>query len=336
MANIQDVARAAGVSTASVSRFLSGKTVRSGEAIGRAVRELGYSPSVVARTLKSGRHDSLGVIVPDITNPFFAGLVKGIDDVARPAGFQLILGNSDEDPEQENSLLESFVPRTDGIIIAPLVEEDRSVLGLDGQSLPVVLVDRQLSIETGFDRVVADNVAGSRLAVDHLTSLGHSAIAFISGPPTSSPGRSRRDGFLRSMSAHGLAVRDDYLRLGDFREESGFHGMRALWSLTDRPTAVFVANNLMAIGALKALNDLGVRVPEDVSVISFDDLSFASLLNPPLTVIGRDEREQGRIAARLLLRRLTGDPAAPAEKVTVPVELVIRRSTSSPRSPNRK
>jgi len=332
MANIQDVARAAGVSTASVSRYLSGKTVRSGEAISRAVRELDYSPSAVARTLKSGRHHSIGVIVPDITNPFFAGLVKGIDDVARPAGFQLILGNSDEDPEQENSLLESFVQRTDGIIIAPLVEEDRSVLGLDDDALPVVLVDRQLSVETRFDRVLADNAAGSRLAVDHLTSLGHSDIAFISGPLMSSPGRARRDGFLRSMSAHGLAVREDLLQLGDFREESGFLAMKRLWSMTTRPTAVFVANNLMAIGALKALHDLSVHVPDDISVISFDDLSFASLLNPPLTVIRRDEREQGRIAARLLLRRLTGDPSVAAEKVTVPVALVIRRSTSSPRS----
>jgi LacI family transcriptional regulator len=335
MTNIQEVARAAGVSTATVSRFLSGQPVRSGEAIQRAVQTLGYSPSVVARSLKSGRHGSIGVIVPDITNPFFSALVKGINQEARAAGYQVILGNSDEDAPQEEALLAALTPRTDGIIIAPLVEGDLSLVGLEESLTPVVLVDRDITFATRFDRVLVDNLSGARQAVEHLAALGHRAIAHIGGPLGSTPGRARHEGFVASMEEMGLPVRQDLIRTSDFREEGGRESMIHLWNQPNRPTAVFVANNLMTIGALNALHDLGVRVPDDISIVGFDDLALAGLLNPPLTVIRRPDIEQGAASARLLLARLEQDldsaeSLARSHRITLPVQLVVRGSTAAP------
>ena len=329
MANIQEVAQSAGVSTASVSRYLSGAPVRSRVAIARAIEELGYSPSVVARSLKSGRHGSIGVIVPDFANPFFSALVKGIEQETRASDYQVLLGNSDEDPHQEDALLAALSQRTDGIIMAPLVDEGRSVLGLSSINIPVVLVDRDVHTSHRFDRVLVDNLSGAQKDVDHLVSLGHTRLGFISGPLQSTPGRARHEGFLSAMAGHNLAVADNLVRISDFRENGGYQSMMDIWAMPDRPSAVFIANNLMTIGALNALSGLKVRVPRDVSVVGFDDLSFAPLLNPPLTAIRRPDIEQGASAARLLLRRiLDGDESAP-QSVTLPVELVVRGSTST-------
>lgn len=328
MANIQEVAQAAGVSTASVSRYLAGASVRSGAAIARAIDELGYLPSVVARSLRSGRHGSIGVIVPDFTNPFFSALVKGIEQETRVAGYQVLLGNSDEDAHQEDALLAALSQRVDGLIMAPLVEEGRSVLGLAQITMPVVLVDRDVHSSSNFDRVLVDNLSGARQAVEHLVSLGHTRIAFIGGPLHSTPGRARHEGFVSAMTEQGLVIDEGLVRASDFRENGGYSTMRDIWSSGNRPTAVFVANNLMTIGALNALNDLRVSVPNDVSIVGFDDLSFAALLNPPLTVIRRPDIEQGSTAAQLLLARISGREEAEPQSVTLPVELVVRGSTA--------
>ncbi|KHK96204.1 hypothetical protein LK09_16365 [Microbacterium mangrovi] len=328
MATIQDVATAAGVSTASVSRYLAGQTVRAATDIARAVDELGYQPNVSARNLRTGRHAAIGVIVPDVTNPFFAALIKGIEQEARTAGLQILLGNSDEDLEQENALIGELSQRTDGIIIAPLVEDGRSAEDVARLRLPVVFVDRESRERRDVDRVMVDNLEGTRLAVAHLAALGHERIAFIGGPLSSTPGRERHAGFRASMAARGMPVDEALVVVADFRESGGHDAMRALWR--SRPTAVFVANNLMTIGALRALDELQVRVPADISVVGFDDLSFAPLLRPPLTVVRRPEVEQGATAARLLLDRIGAEPGADPVILTLPVELVVRGSTAGP------
>ena len=334
MANIQNVATAAGVSTASVSRYLAGQNVRSAEAIRAAIADLDYSPSTVARSLKSGRHGSIGVVVPDIMNPFFAHLVRGIEAEARKSGHQVILANSDESAEQEEGLVKALIQRIDGLIIAPIMEEDRSVLSLSHTGIPVVLVDRDVTT-TNYDRVLVDNLSGIKQAIDHLVSLGHTDIAFIGGPLSSTPGRARHSGYLLSMAEHDLRHRPEYVVLSDFREDGGHVSMRELWALSDRPTAVVIANNLMTIGALKALNELSVRVPAAISIIGFDDLSFANLLNPPLTVVSRDDMNQGAQAARLLFDRISGERTSAGRVTTLPVNLVVRQSTSTPREKKR-
>lgn len=340
MANIQQVARAAGVSTATVSRYFAGLSVRSHDAIAHAVALLDYTPSPVARSLKSGRNHAIGVIVPDITNPFFAALVKGIESEARGSGFELILGNSDEDAAIESSLVAAISQRVDGMIIAPVVEDAAAVAGFIAGGSPAVLVDRDIvagvvgetAARQTVDRVLVDNAAGAALAVEHLAGLGHRAIAVISGPLDSTPGRARHAGFLDEMARLRLPMSADLVRIADFREEGGYTSMAELVDLPERPTAVFVANNLMAIGALRLLNDRQIPVPGSVSVIGFDDLSFAPLLNPPLSVIRRPDVLQGATAARLLLRRLLAKPGKeiPPERLSLPVELVIRGSTSRP------
>lgn len=330
MVNIHDVAKAAGVSTASVTRFLAGQRTRSEDAVRRAIDELGYRPSQVARSLKTGRHHSIGVIVPDVSNPFFSTLVKGIEREIRPLGYQVILGNSDEDADREASLVRELTQRTDGIIMAPLTENDRIPHELMDAGISLVFVDREISSGPDVDRVLVDNTDGVRQAVDHLVALGHTRIATISGRLDSTPGRLRFEAFLEALVAHDLEVDEALVRVGDFRESSGREQMAALWALPQRPTAVFVANNLMTTGALVQLADLGVRIPDDVSVVGFDDLPLATLLAPPLTVIARPELEQGMAAARLLMERLGAVEPPPATRLVLPVDLVVRGSTSAP------
>lgn len=331
MVNISDVARAAGVSTASVTRHLAGQRIRSADEVSRAIEQLGYRPSAVARSLRSGRHHSIGVIVPDISNPFFAALVKGIEREVRPHGLQVILGNSDEDAAREESLVRELSQRTDGLIMAPLSENDEIPNLLSEAGLPLVFVDRETASGPDVDRVLVDNAAGVHAAVDHLVGLGHTRIATISGRLDSTPGRHRHEAFLAATAGHGLSLDDDLVRLGDFREESGRVEMAALWDLPRRPTAVVVANNLMTAGALLALGELGVDVPRDLSLVGFDDLPLAALLDPPLTVVSRPDVEEGAAAARLLVERLTATDAPPTAHQVLPVELVVRGSTSAPR-----
>ena len=329
MANIQDVADAAGVSTASVSRFLAGQKVRTEDAIRTAIKALDYTPSIIARSLKTGRHNAIGVVVPDITNPFFAGLVRGIEDQARINGYDVILGNSDESPTQEEALVQALIKRVDGLIVAPIIEEDQSILSLSKTSVPVVLVDRSVT-STNYDSVLVDNIGGITLAVDHLVALGHTQIAFISGPFTSTPGRARHTGYVIATAARNLDHHPEFVIEGDFREESGDAAMRQLWNLPTRPTAVVVANNLMTIGALKALRELDVAVPAQMSIVGFDDLSFAELLQPPLTVIARGDNDQGSRAATLLFGRIQGTRTRAGEVTTLPVQLIVRQSTAAP------
>jgi LacI family transcriptional regulator len=330
MANIQDVADAAGVSTASVSRYLSGQTVRTAEAIRAAIEALDYTPSTIARSLKTGRHNAIGVVVPDITNPFFAGLVRGIEDEARVNGYDVILGNSDESPTQEEALVQALITRVDGLIVAPIIEEDQSILALSKTTVPVVLVDRSVTSATNYDSVLVDNIGGIALAVEHLVKLGHTRIGFISGPLSSTPGRARHTGYVVAAAAQKLDHFPELVIEGDFREESGAAAMRQLWNLAERPTAVIVANNLMTIGALKALRALRVEVPTEMSIIVFDDLSFAELLQPPLTVIARGDNDQGARAATLLIQRIEGTRTRAGEATTLPVELIVRGSTAPP------
>lgn len=330
MATIRDVARAAGVSTATVSRYLAGTKVRTADAITVAIDELGFHPSDVARALRSGRHGSIALIVPDVSNPFFSALAKGVESQARAAGFRVVLGNSDEDPQLEDELVDALRKSTDGMIIAPVVEEGRSVGTLLHIDMPIVLVDRQVHADHEFDRVIVDNAAGIRQAVDHLVGLGHTRIATVSGPLYSTPGRARHEAFLESTAGHGIHVPDTYLEIADFQEAGGYESARRLWALPVRPTALVVANNVMTVGALRALSDANASIPDDVSVVGFDDHSLAPLLRPPLTVIRRDEAGQGARAAQLLLHRIDGGTPSAPEAIILPVELVVRASTAPP------
>jgi LacI family transcriptional regulator len=329
-AKISDVAGTAGVSTATVSRYLRGERVRNADQIVRAIEALDYRPTVAARSLRSGIHYAVAMVVPDITNPYFAALAKGVELVLRDTAYRIFLSNTDESTDIEDAVLHEVMPRVDGIILAPAVEQEETPLRMRREGMPIVLVDRELS-ENSFDSVLVDNAGGAAAAAQHLLDFGHTAIAMISGPLVNTPGRMRYDGFLRALENAGIKPPPEYLEVANFKESGGYDAMLRLLALPAAPTAVFCANNVMTVGGLKALAARRLRAPNDISVIGFDDLDLGSLLDPPLTVIDRPAEEQGAIAGRLMLRRLTDRGGQVPDRIVMPTRLIVRASCAAPR-----
>lgn len=317
------------MSPATVSRYIRGQRVRSEDAIQAAIKECDYWPTAAARSLRSGVHYAIAVVVPDITNPFFAALVKGIESVFQAGPYSVLLANTDESSELEDTLLADLVRRVDGVILAPATEQDKTPLHVRDAGLPVVFVDRELK-GASFDSILVDNVDGGRQAARHLLDLGHRRIAMISGPLNTTPGRGRYDGFVVELADHGVELSEEYCVMADFREKGGYDAMLRLLGLSKRPTAVFAANNVMTIGALRALHSMRVQVPGEISIIGFDDLDLATVLRPPLTIIDRPMVQQGVLAARLLLTRLIDHSKEESQRVVLPVRLIERGSTAPP------
>ncbi len=326
---IHDVALVAGLSSATVSRYLQGQHVRRADRIAEVIRELDFRPTPAARSLKSGMTGSIAVVVPDITNPFFAAVVKGVESISRQDEYHIFLYNTEEDGGREAAILADLRGRVDGIILTPADESQAAASRLAATGIPIVLLDREVGDGTLFDSVLIDNVEGARQAGSYLVSLGHTDIAVISGPLDTTPGRTRHDGFLSALEEAGVSPAPRHIQISDFREEGGYQSALRLLALEAPPTAVFVANNLMCIGVLRALHDMRVDVPAEMSVVGFDDLQLAQLLSPPLTVIGRPMEEQGALAVRLLLNRLDGR-SAKRRGIVLDTQLVIRESCAAP------
>lgn len=334
MATIHDVARRSAVSPATVSRFLRGERVRREQEVRDAIKELGYRPTFAARSLRSGVHYAIGVVVPDVANPFFAAVVKGMESVLRGGPYSLFLANTDESREFEADVIGDVIGRVDGVVLAPATERDDNPKRLLDAGIPVVFVDRDLA-DGSVDSVLVDNVGGARLAAHHLLQLGHRDIAIISGPLDNTPGRERYAGFTAALREAEVELPDRFIEIADFREPGGYAAMLHLLALPHAPTAVFCANNLMTIGALKALNGTGIAVPEDMSIIGFDDLDLAPLMRAPLTVIDRPSMEQGAIAAQIMLNLLANPAPHRPQRVVLPVQLLQRASTAAPPSADR-
>ncbi len=326
---IHDVATAAGVSPATVSRFLKGEHVRAHSSIEAAIAELGFRPRPAARSLKSGVTHSVAVVVPDVTNPFFAAVVKGVESISRQDAYNIFLYNTEESPDREASILGDLYGRVDGVILAPADESEANERRLVDTGIPIVMLDREVGSDGGFDSVLVDSEGGARQAADYLLGLGHQRIGVISGPLETTPGRSRHAGFLGGMESAGIEPDPALVQLGDFREDGGYQATLRLLALESAPTGLFVANNLMTVGALRALHDMRVRVPHEVSIVGFDDLQLAELLSPPLTVIDRPMEAQGALAMRLLLNRLDGRSETP-RRIVLDTRLVIRESCAAP------
>lgn len=325
MTTISDVARRAGVSAATVSRYLKGEPVRAEERVRDAIAALDFRPSVVARSLKSGVTRTIGLVIPDVTNPFFAAVVKGVESVAREAGYTISLFNTDESIDRESELVEDLAERVDGLILAPVSERDPVPERARRRGVPIVFLDRDVP-GSSFDAVLIDNHAGGRQAAEHLLGLGHERVAIVSGPLESTPGRQRFEGFTEALRGAGLELSPDYAQIADFRRQGGYQATLRLLGLAAPPTAIFVANNLMTIGALHAVHEVGIKVPERLSIIGFDDLDLADLLAAPLTVVDRPMEEQGVLAIRLLLSRLDGTYTSEPRRIVLETSLVERGS----------
>jgi DNA-binding LacI/PurR family transcriptional regulator len=331
MASLQEVAKRAKVSIATVSRVLnkSDKVVPETRAVvEQALLDLGYRPSRVARRLRmnSGHAHLVGLIIPDIQNPFYAEIARGVEDAAYASEYALILCNSDENLDKERFYLDVMRDESvDGIVMPPFDDTDVAVLEMVKTGIPVVCVDRShAKVKT--DLVEVDNYQGALEAVRHLIDKGHKSIALIEGRTQVSTSRERRRGYLDALAAQGIALRKDLMRAGDFKQESGRVLTNELLDLRKPPTALFVCNNLMTVGALGALHQRGLRVPADVAVVGFDDLPWAEALDPPPTVVRQPAYDVGRQAMELLLKRIM-EPQRPPVTVRLRPELVIRRST---------
>jgi DNA-binding LacI/PurR family transcriptional regulator len=331
MASLQEVARRARVSIATVSRVLnkSDKVVPETRAVvEQALLDLGYRPSRVARRLRmnSGHAHLVGLIIPDIQNPFYAEIARGVEDAAYAAEYALILCNSDENLAKERFYLDVMQAESvDGIVLPPFDDTDVGVVDMVKTGIPVVCVDRShAKVKT--DLVEVDNYQGALDAVGHLIERGHRNIGLIEGRAQVSTSRERRRGYLDALAAHDIAPRRELMRAGDFKQESGRILTNELLDLRKRPTALFVCNNLMTVGALAALHQRNVRVPEELALVGFDDLPWAEALDPPPTVVRQPTYDVGRQAMELLLKRIM-EPNRPPVTVRLLPELVIRKST---------
>jgi LacI family transcriptional regulator len=340
---IADVARRAGVSTATVSRVLSGVGRASPTTHARveaAARDLGFRPSDVARSLKRRSTLTLGLIVTDIENPYFPQLVRAVEDAAISDGYAILLCNADEDPEREASYLDLLVERrVDGLIVAASTIGSRQGEWLANAPLPAVLVNTAAP-GSGLPTIVSDNRAGGSAAARHLLELGHRRFGYLMPPPRNLDAPDRLAGVRDALVATGLDTDGDPPALaignGASTVTGGEAAMAALLALVPRPTAVIAYNDLMAIGAMRAIRDRGLSVPADLSLIGFDDVAFAAYVEPALTTLRQESAEMGRwavatLTARIKAARGEGEarPASPApdEPRVVPVQLVVRAST---------
>ncbi len=315
---------------ATVSRFLNGNRVREAQRIGEAIEALTFRPNQLARSLKSGSTQTIGVLVPDISNPFFADIVKGIESVMRAGEYSLLLCNTDENVERERTVINLLLQKqVDGILMAPATEWSDAPLMLRARHVPVVLIDRRIEADD-FDVVLVDNVNGAAQAAEYLVSLGHERIAMVSGPLDTTPGRERYEGFLQGLRATGHELDERYLEVADFREDGGYQAALRRLAMQPAPTAIFVSNNLMSVGALRAIYNLGIRIPSEISFVGFDDLALAELTSPPLTVISRPSTEQGVLAMRLLKFRMEDTAEAAPRKIVLETRLTVRGSCASP------
>jgi LacI family transcriptional regulator len=331
MPTIQDVAKKAGVAPMTVSRVINQSGYASIEVRTRvmaAVEELGYMPNTLARSLRIRRTHTLALILTDITNPFFTTLARGVEDAASKAGYTVLFGNTDESEEKENHYLETILQKqVDGIMLVPAGGSALSVKHIRQCKTPLVLLDRQVAGET-VDIVRCDSEDGAYRLTLLLIDLGHRQISLLNGPASVSTAADRAAGFCRAMLERGILA--PQVQYGAYTQDSGYAMSRLALSQQPRPTALIAANNFLAIGALKAIRDAHLEVPDDVAMVVFDDLPAAMVVDPFLTAAVQPAYEMGQRAAELLLSRLDGSETGPAKEIILPVELVVRHS-SGPR-----
>lgn len=332
MATMKQVAEKARVSTTTVSHVINNTRVVSEDARERVlsvIQELRYIPSAVARSLKNDRTHTLGMMIPNNSNPYFAEVIQGIEDASFKLGYNIILCNSDDNPKKQAAYIRVLMEkRIDGLILVSSGSDEELSQLLADEGIPKVLVDREVS-GVSADFIEADHVQGGYDATSYLISLGHRRIACVAGPDTLLPSGGRVTGYLRALKEAGLEFRDKYLVHSDFTSQGGFNAFQELLALPERPTAIFVSNDLMAIGGICAANAAGVRIPQQLSVVGYDDIALASFSTPPLTTIAQPKHAIGELTAKTLVDRIQ-HPDAPLRREMLQSRLVIRQSTAAP------
>ena len=333
---IKDVAREAGVSIATVSYVLNKSRTVSPENVGRverAARLLGYSPNGMARNLRHKRTKTLGLIVPDSANPFFAELAKGVEDAGFDRGYTVLLCNSNRDSKREQAYLDTLqARRVDGIILAATTPDvDAQIQAVSARGIPMVLFYRDPG-PMRVDTFRYDNRLAGWMATRHLIELGHRRIACIGPAFALTPSYQRVEGYRQALRESGLRAPETLLLAGDNLMSGGMEATRKLIQSGQEFTAIFASNDAMAIGALSAMREAGRCVPRDVSVIGFDDIAYATFCDPPLTTIANPKQELGAMAVRYLLERIEEDFTGEPRDVQLELKLVVRQSTAPPKT----
>jgi len=329
---LRDVAREAGVSVNTVSRALNGKPDVSPETRARVLKvakRLGYRPDRLARGLRSNKTGTIGVIVTDIANPFFGALVKGVEEAARKSNYSIILQDTDEDYEREEEAIQVMLAeRVDGLLITPVQTGTETIERLKESGLPFVLLGRYFDdLET--DYVVTDDVKGGFLATEHLIKLGHRRIAMINGSLHISSARERFQGYRKALNHYGVELDESLISAGAITMEDGYRISKSFLAQRDRPTAIFAYSDFVAFGVMKAVREAGLKIPEDVAVIGYDDVRFSSCLEVPLTTVRIPKEKMGAKAMEVLIGKIMNNErkSKSFRKVKLPVKLIIRSTT---------
>lgn len=331
--NIKTVAKKAGVSTATVSRVIRdypGVKEGTREKVLNAVSKLNYEINAIARSLRQNRTHTVGVILGNVLSQFYSIIAKSVEDTANKAGYNLILCNGDENPEKELRYLKVLKSnRVDGIILTPTGKNAEYINWLIESGTELVLLDRLID-GVNCDAVLVDNKNGAYSAVKHLIEQGYKKIAIIDGYLDRTTGRGRLDGYLEALKEAGIPKNNSLIKIGDFKKSSGINLSKSLLENSNRPEAIFVANIDMTLGALLTIREMGLKIPDDLGIVGFDDPDWGLIIDPPLTAVNQPVYNIGSIAAEMLLKRIEGEQTVISNKpliITLNTNLIIRNST---------
>ena len=327
---ILDVAKLAGVSTTTVSHFINGTRYISDdlkEKVEKAIAELDYHPNSMARGLRRGESKTIGLIVPDNSNPFFAEVLRQIENVGYENGYSVILCNSDGDIEKEAAYSNLLVNKqVDGIIFITTNNSCEHLQQLITSGIPILLVDRDIPLKSS-DVLLVNNFQGGYDAANYLIRLGHRKIACVTGPSSLTPSAERVKGYRQALMDAGIAVHPEWILSGDFQVEGGERGIEQILRMVERPSAIFACNDMMALGVLRGLQNSGFSIPQDFSLIGFDDILLSSIVSPALTTIAQPVDEMSKLAIELLVKRIQNKKVGSSEeRIILPTRLVIRES----------
>ena len=334
MATIYDVAKLAGVSTATVSRAINDSGYVSEETkrgVLQAMEELGYVPSGGSRHTGLQTNLLIALIIPDITNPFFPAVVRGVDDFIGNKGYQLVLCNTGGGVDKELAILQVLIEkRVDGLICAPTHDGKTTIALARKHSIPMVMLDR-VGENLPVDCIATDHQIGAYKAVQHLLNLGHRRIAHVAGPREIPSAGERRRGYIAALEDYGVPLDLELIVQGDYTQHTGRWALERLMEMGEPPTAVLTSNDLNAVGLMEKAAERGVHIPNDLSVCGFDDIEYATIVSPKLTTVSQDKYELGKLAAEYLLRRIQ-NPATVPRYIQLEPDLVVRASTTVPPS----
>ncbi len=330
---IKDIARMADVSHTTVSRALNNKSrikSETKEKILSIARELNYLPNFIARSLVMKQTKTLGLVITTIANPFYTELSQGIETTAINLGYNIILCSTNYDLSIEKQHIDMLRSKgVDGIIFTSAHMGDRNIIALAEEGFPMILVNRRTyhpMVKEKIDYIGVDNILGGFLAVEHLIKLGHDRIGVIGGSSESSVGFERLEGGKKALAAYGREVIGDYFLEGDFLKGSGYRGGKEFLKMNRPPTAIFATNDYMALGTYQAIVEEGMKVPEDMALIGFNDIEFTSMKGIELTTIGQKKFEMGALAVKTLVERIEGRKVGPSKEIVLEPELIIRKT----------